>query len=173
MPEKKSAIIKERIDPKTGKKIVTIRKKKKPEAKAKPAPSPAKPKTLAQLKKEAKEKGIKGFSGMNRKELELQLQPRNKKLLQSYSDKNFGNLIQFLNMADDEFSEEELKKGKRPSLLKEASSFLFSPRDLHADLAFKRKKMDEVRKEETMRLINNLDKAFGIDIKKGSKLQIR
>ena len=39
MPEKKSAITKERIDPKTGKKIVTIRKKKKPEApKAKPAP---------------------------------------------------------------------------------------------------------------------------------------
>ena len=170
MPEKKSAIKKQFIDPKTGKKMVTIRKKKKPEA---PAKAPAKPKTLAQLKKEAKEKGVKGFSGMNRKELELQLQPRNKKLLQSYSDKNFGNLIQFVNMADDEFSEEELKKGKRPSLLKEASSFLFSPRDLHADLAFKRKKMDDVRKEETMRLINNLDKAFGVDIKKGSKLQIR
>lgn len=171
MPEKKSAIKKELApDPKTGARRVIIRKKKKPEAKATP---PANPKTLAQLKKEAKEKGVKGFSGMKRKELELQLKPRNKKLLQSYSDKNFGNLIEFVNMADDEFTEEELKKGKRPTLLKEASSFLFSPRDLNADLAFKRKKMDDVRKEETMRLINSLDKAFGIDIKKGSKLQIR
>ncbi len=38
MPEKKSAIKKERIDPKTGKKFVTIRKKKKPEETPPPKP---------------------------------------------------------------------------------------------------------------------------------------
>jgi len=58
MPEKKSAIVKERIDPKTGKKIVTIRKKKKPEAKA-----PAKSSKAAFVKIEIAKGNLKKENG--------------------------------------------------------------------------------------------------------------
>lgn len=58
MPEKKSAITKERIDPKTGKKIVTIRKKKKPEAKA-----PAKSSKAAFVKIEIAKGNLKKENG--------------------------------------------------------------------------------------------------------------
>ena len=62
MPEKKSAIKKERIDPKTGKKIVTIRKKKKPEAKA-PAKAPAKSTKAAFVKREIAKGNLKKEGG--------------------------------------------------------------------------------------------------------------
>ena len=58
MPEKKSAIKKVRTDPKTGEKIVTIRKKKKPEAKA-----PAKSTKAAFVKREIAKGNLKKEGG--------------------------------------------------------------------------------------------------------------
>ncbi len=60
MPEKKSAIKKQFIDPKTGKKMVTIRKKKKPEA---PAKAPAKSSKAAFVKREIGKGNLKKEGG--------------------------------------------------------------------------------------------------------------
>ena len=149
--------------------------KKKPAPKAKPAPAspPAKPKSISELKKEAKEKGVKGISSMNRADLLLALKPRDEKLIKSYTPTAMGNLMDFANSARKEFEPEELRRGNREQLLKEADLFLDSPKGNYAGLLFAKGKMDNSKKQEAMRLINALDKSFkefNIDIKKGRKL---
>ena len=84
-----------------------------------------------------------------------------------------GNLMDFANSARKEFEPEELRRGNREQLLKEADLFLDSPKGNYAGLLFAKGKMDNSKKQEAMRLINALDKSFkefNIDIKKGRKL---
>lgn len=123
------------------------------------------PATLAEMRKELKDKGVKGTTSMKKYELETRLAPRQPALVKKYSDTAFKTLEEFYNDYDDDFPKELLKKNE--SLLNELKLFL-SPRGMNASLAHNRgKAFDDVYKEKTMELIQKLDKAFKINIAKG------
>jgi len=157
------------------KKKIVAKKAPAKKAPAKKAPEKKAPaKSLAAMRKELKDKGVKGTQRMKKYELELRLAPRKPALIKKFSRDAFYNLKEFSNDLalapedDDFFSQEKLKKHEK--LLKDKDLFLFEPdggmnASLFIDLG---NKFDDPFKEKTMEIIQKLDKAFNVDIAKGS-----
>lgn len=149
--------------------VKQVQPPKKAPAKKAPVKKAPKPASLGAMRKELKDKGVKGTASMKKYELETRLAPRKPALIKKYSDTAFKNLQEFQDDAEDDFTEDLLKKNEK--LLKELDLFL-GARDggMNANLTHRRgKAFDDVYKEKTMELIQKLDKAFKIDIVKGKE----